>query len=399
MPVTEAIALGVGVGVVLSRFYNARNSLKDVKQLFDKRVPQTIRIEIKQLIGDEPVEGGTAARVDGRIHKLYTDYQDVMDNATGKDKHRYKPFDVLSMEMIDDAPNEHALDGKTKLDEKTATWLRDIKIPETFDAALAEEGWDYDLLLDLDPADIDFQLRNCKMGAGHIRKLQKAIMAASMPEAVEREAVEREVLQSIAKDVSEARSKECLDEIRIPQTAHNSNQPLADYIKRELRSRKSEFDEMKCSICLDTMIEPVVTVCQHRFCQCCLANLWSRSGSSQRPRCPDCRAAVSFPNDVSTSDRGRSQRLLGEENYTQKRTRNRVIFEGFQSAQSAREYDNVLTRIKQLVTCANNSSVDLRSSVPTQVYGSLLHQLRVEMYGWTRTTNTRYMVQTNRLAE
>jgi hypothetical protein len=75
----ELVAVAVGVGVVLKRFYHARSNLKDVKKLFDQRNP--LATEIKQLIGDEPGEGGTAPRVDGRIHKLYTDYEDVMDKA------------------------------------------------------------------------------------------------------------------------------------------------------------------------------------------------------------------------------------------------------------------------------------------------------------------------------
>uniref|UniRef100_A0A8C4THG5 E3 ubiquitin/ISG15 ligase TRIM25-like n=1 Tax=Erpetoichthys calabaricus TaxID=27687 RepID=A0A8C4THG5_ERPCA len=45
-------------------------------------------------------------------------------------------------------------------------------------------------------------------------------------------------------------------------------------------------DEFTCSVCLDTMTDPVTTPCGHNFCLKCLTDYWDQS---QVCSCPQCR--------------------------------------------------------------------------------------------------------------
>ncbi|XP_039599057.1 E3 ubiquitin/ISG15 ligase TRIM25-like [Polypterus senegalus] len=45
-------------------------------------------------------------------------------------------------------------------------------------------------------------------------------------------------------------------------------------------------DEFTCSVCLDTLTDPVTITCGHNFCLKCLTNYWDHS---QENRCPQCR--------------------------------------------------------------------------------------------------------------
>ncbi|KAG2464717.1 TRI25 ligase, partial [Polypterus senegalus] len=45
-------------------------------------------------------------------------------------------------------------------------------------------------------------------------------------------------------------------------------------------------DEFTCSVCLDTLTDPVTILCGHNFCQKCLTNYWDQS---QVCSCRQCR--------------------------------------------------------------------------------------------------------------
>ncbi|XP_039601931.1 E3 ubiquitin/ISG15 ligase TRIM25-like [Polypterus senegalus] len=45
-------------------------------------------------------------------------------------------------------------------------------------------------------------------------------------------------------------------------------------------------DEVTCSVCLDTLTDPVSIPCSHNFCLKCLTDCWDQS---QECRCPQCR--------------------------------------------------------------------------------------------------------------
>uniref|UniRef100_A0A8C4RFT4 Tripartite motif-containing protein 16-like n=1 Tax=Erpetoichthys calabaricus TaxID=27687 RepID=A0A8C4RFT4_ERPCA len=48
------------------------------------------------------------------------------------------------------------------------------------------------------------------------------------------------------------------------------------------------WDEINCSVCLDTLTDPVSLYCGHSFCLKCLTNYWDQS---QECSCPQCREA------------------------------------------------------------------------------------------------------------
>uniref|UniRef100_A0A8C4T3L1 RING-type domain-containing protein n=1 Tax=Erpetoichthys calabaricus TaxID=27687 RepID=A0A8C4T3L1_ERPCA len=45
-------------------------------------------------------------------------------------------------------------------------------------------------------------------------------------------------------------------------------------------------DEITCSLCLDTLTDPVTILCGHSFCLKCISNYWDQS---QECSCPQCR--------------------------------------------------------------------------------------------------------------
>ena len=56
----------------------------------------------------------------------------------------------------------------------------------------------------------------------------------------------------------------------------------------------SGVDE-ECSVCLDSLVEPVITRCAHVFCQQCIMDVITSDTSA--PNCPLCRAPVN-ENDL-----------------------------------------------------------------------------------------------------
>ena len=65
--------------------------------------------------------------------------------------------------------------------------------------------------------------------------------------------------------------------------------------ERRLKSLQSEVQTLKslvkCPICLEAMINPVRTKCDHGFCKLCLENWISEKGKRGRGVvCPSCQA-------------------------------------------------------------------------------------------------------------
>ncbi|XP_067865450.1 zinc-binding protein A33-like [Heterodontus francisci] len=56
-------------------------------------------------------------------------------------------------------------------------------------------------------------------------------------------------------------------------------------------------EELKCSICLEFLNDPVVLPCGHDFCRSCVTQSWAKLGSDS---CPQCRA-LSLPGSLRTS--------------------------------------------------------------------------------------------------
>ena len=63
---------------------------------------------------------------------------------------------------------------------------------------------------------------------------------------------------------------------------------------RRLKSLQSEVETLKslvkCPICLETMINPVRTKCDHGFCKLCLEKWISEKGKRGKVICPSCQA-------------------------------------------------------------------------------------------------------------
>ncbi|KAG2466122.1 TRI25 ligase, partial [Polypterus senegalus] len=64
-------------------------------------------------------------------------------------------------------------------------------------------------------------------------------------------------------------------------TEHNGHEKVEQKMERE-----GKQDEFTCSICLDTLTDPVTILCGHNFCLKCLTNCWDQS---QEFSCPQCR--------------------------------------------------------------------------------------------------------------
>ncbi len=60
-------------------------------------------------------------------------------------------------------------------------------------------------------------------------------------------------------------------------------------IKDLIMTLSSGSDE-ECSVCLDSLVEPVITRCAHVFCQQCIMDVMTSDNLA--PRCPLCRAPL-----------------------------------------------------------------------------------------------------------
>ena len=72
--------------------------------------------------------------------------------------------------------------------------------------------------------------------------------------------------------------------------------PQTETSDKRLKSLQSEVETLsslvRCPICLDTMINPVRTKCDHGFCKLCLENWISEKGKRGRGvDCPSCQTA------------------------------------------------------------------------------------------------------------
>ena len=67
-----------------------------------------------------------------------------------------------------------------------------------------------------------------------------------------------------------------------------------DTSDKRLKSLQSEVQTLRslvrCPICLDTMINPVRTKCDHGFCKLCLEKWISEKGKRGKVICPSCQA-------------------------------------------------------------------------------------------------------------
>ena len=66
---------------------------------------------------------------------------------------------------------------------------------------------------------------------------------------------------------------------------HDTNRLIKDLIM----TLSSGSDE-ECSVCLDSLVEPVITRCAHAFCQQCIMDVMTSENLA--PRCPLCRAPL-----------------------------------------------------------------------------------------------------------
>lgn len=73
-------------------------------------------------------------------------------------------------------------------------------------------------------------------------------------------------------------------------TDHDTQRLINDL----LVTLSSGVDE-ECSVCLDSLVEPVITRCAHVFCQQCIMDVITSETSA--PNCPLCRAPVN-ENDL-----------------------------------------------------------------------------------------------------
>ena len=64
--------------------------------------------------------------------------------------------------------------------------------------------------------------------------------------------------------------------------------------ERRLKSLQSEVQTLKslvkCPICLEAMINPVRTKCDHGFCKLCLEKWITEKGKRGKVGCPSCKA-------------------------------------------------------------------------------------------------------------
>ena len=54
----------------------------------------------------------------------------------------------------------------------------------------------------------------------------------------------------------------------------------------------ADINYFSCPICLNILIEPVKTSCNHKFCQICLEELIENSTDESEYKCPMCREII-----------------------------------------------------------------------------------------------------------
>ncbi|GAA0184653.1 ubiquitin-protein ligase [Lithospermum erythrorhizon] len=94
--------------------------------------------------------------------------------------------------------------------------------------------------------------------------------------------------------------------------------PLKSWNCNSLPIDESEDDNsggFECNICLDSVQDPVVTLCGHLYCWPCIYKWISHSSENtdhQEPRCPVCKARVSEETLVPLYGRGGSTKSYDE---------------------------------------------------------------------------------------
>ncbi len=69
---------------------------------------------------------------------------------------------------------------------------------------------------------------------------------------------------------------------------------------KDLTERITEINNKICSICLDNVTQPIILECTHIFCGGCLFKfLNSNTSSSVNKKCPDCRAEIKSPENMT----------------------------------------------------------------------------------------------------
>jgi len=69
---------------------------------------------------------------------------------------------------------------------------------------------------------------------------------------------------------------------------------------KDLTERITEINNKICSICLDTVTQPIILECTHIFCGACLFRfLNAATQSSTNKKCPDCRAEIRSTEDLT----------------------------------------------------------------------------------------------------
>lgn len=71
-------------------------------------------------------------------------------------------------------------------------------------------------------------------------------------------------------------------------------------IKDLIMTLSSGSDE-ECSVCLDSLVEPVITRCAHVFCQQCIMDVVT--SESLAPHCPLCRAPLNENELIKVPER------------------------------------------------------------------------------------------------
>lgn len=65
----------------------------------------------------------------------------------------------------------------------------------------------------------------------------------------------------------------------------------------EPEGANSNYEEYSCPICLNLIISPILTACNHLFCKYCLEDLFELNANSTENKCPLCRTVNELNSD------------------------------------------------------------------------------------------------------